>query len=248
MKIRTVTIDFWGTLLWDLPVSDERYKRVRLDGFQNALAAAGLTVARPALERAYEASRGFLARVWATQRDVSAEEHVRAILTAADPALPQRLPAATLAALLDAFARPALLVPPTVDPGALGALPALRARGLTLAVVSNTMRTPGAILRRLLAHYGLLEHFSHTTFSDEVGVRKPAPEIFWLTLKAVGGEAESAVHVGDDPVLDVQGARVAGMRVVQVSRGGRRAAGLEADAVIEGLAALPDVIDELAAR
>ena len=221
MKIRTVTIDFWGTLLWDLPASDERYKRVRLDGFQSILTAAGVAVGRPALERAYEASRGFLARIWAGQRDVSADEHVRAILTAADPALVQRVPDATLGALVDAYARPALMVPPTVDPGARGALPALRARGLTLAVVSNTMRTPGATLRRLLAHYGLLEHFAHTTFSDEVGVRKPAPEIFWLTLRAVGGEAESAVHVGDDPVLDVHGARVAGMRVIQVSRGGR---------------------------
>ena len=148
MKIRTVTIDFWGTLLWDLPASDERYKRVRLDGFQSILTAAGVAVGRPALERAYEASRGFLARIWAGQRDVSADEHVRAILTAADPALVQRVPDATLGALVDAYARPALMVPPTVDPGARGALPALRARGLTLAVVSNTMRTPGATLRR----------------------------------------------------------------------------------------------------
>jgi len=232
-----------------LPGSDERYKRVRLDGFQRILTAAGASVARPALERAYEASGGFLARVWAGQRDVSAEEHVRAILTAADPTLPQRLPGSTLAALLDAYARPALLVPPTVDPGALGALPALRACGLTLAVVSNTMRTPGATLRRVLAHYGLLEHFAHTTFSDEVGIRKPAPEIFWLTLRAVGGEAESAVHVGDDPVLDVRGARAAGMRVIQVSsRGARRAGEVEPDAVIAGLATLPNVIAELAER
>lgn len=209
----------------------------------------GAPVARPVLERAYEASGAFLGRVWADKRDVSAEEHVRAILSAADPTLPRRLARATLAELLDAYARPALLVPPTVDPGALGAMAALRARGLTLAVVSNTMRTPGATLRRLLEHFGLLQHFAHTTFSDEVAVRKPAPEIFWLTLRAVGAEAASAVHVGDDPVLDVCGARAAGMRAIQVGhRRSRRAADPEPDAIIAGLAALPQAIAELAQR
>jgi putative hydrolase of the HAD superfamily len=116
-------------------------------------------------------------------------------------------------------------------------------------VVSNTMRTPGATLRRLLEHFGLLQHFAHTTFSDEVAVRKPAPEIFWLTLRAVGAEAASAVHVGDDPVLDVCGARAAGMRAIQVGhRRSRRAADPEPDAIIAGLAALPQAIAELAQR
>jgi len=150
---------------------------------------------------------------------------------------------------VEAYARPALIVPPALDPGSPGALRALRERGLTLAVVSNTMRTPGATLRKLLAHYGILEHFAHTTFSDEVGVRKPASEIFGLTLRAVGGEPAGAVHVGDDPVLDVEGARAAGMRVIQLTNTpGRPPAGYEPDVVIPGMAALPDAIDELEAR
>jgi putative hydrolase of the HAD superfamily len=98
----------------------------------------------------------------------------------------------------------------------------------------------------LLAQYGLLEHFAHATFSDEVGIRKPAPEIFWLTLRAVGGQAESAVHVGDDPVLDVHGARAAGMRVIQV--GSRRAAEPAPDGLIARLGTLPDAIAQLETR
>lgn len=174
---------------------------------------------------------------------------MRALLAAADPTLPDRLPAAVLAALVEAYARPALLVPPTVDEGARDALEALRARGHTLAVVSNTMRTPGATLRKLLAQFGLLGCFAHTTFSDEVGVRKPDPEIFRLTLRAVGGKPETAVHVGDDAILDVQGARTAGMRVIQVTTAVPRApVGPGPDAVIPRLARLPDAIAELEAR
>jgi putative hydrolase of the HAD superfamily len=151
-----------------------------------------------------------------------------------------------MAMLTEAYARPALLVPPTVDESARAAFAALTGRGYTLALVSNIMRTPGVTLRRLLEHYGLLRYFRHTTFSDEVGVRKPDPEIFALTLRAVGAEPEGAVHVGDDEVLDVQGARAAGMRVIQVTSDPPRPLGpWGPDGVIPRLGGLPDAIARL---
>src|SRR2546422_1719870 len=91
------------------------------------------------------------------------------------------------------------------------------------------MRAPGATLRRVLERFRLLSFFKHTTFSDEVGIRKPAPEIFALTLRAVGGEPGTAVHVGDDPILDVQGAHAAGMRAVQVTSARAPASGARSE-------------------
>lgn len=155
--------------------------------------------------------------MWKRHRDVPVVDHVRAILEAARRGLTERVGPAALAALVDAYARPALAVPPTVDPGAAGALEILHARGYTLALVCNTMRTPGTTLRELLAGYGLLPWFRHTTFSDEVGVRKPDPAIFALTLHALAADPATTVHVGDDPVLDVQGAHAAGLRAIQVT-------------------------------
>jgi len=205
-------------------------------------------VKRAALDDAYEASGAYLGRVWSMRRDVPVQEHVRAILAAVDAALPDRLTPSLLRDLVEAYSRPVLMVPPAVDDGARGALEALRGRDYTLALVSNTMRTPGVTLRKLLAQYGLLGCFAHTTFSDEVGIRKPDPAIFGLTLRAVGGEPETAVHVGDDPVLDVQGARGAGMRVIQVAARARSAASLTPDVVIPRLSALPAAVAELEAR
>lgn len=246
MKLAAITLDFWGTLLLDGPSSDNRYRRRRLADFETILGGAGIGVSRAALDRAYDESGAFLARVWATNRDVPVAEHVRAIVAALDPELPARLPADVAASLVDAYARPALLVPPSVDAGARAALEALRARGYALAVVSNTMRTPGTTLRHLLERYRLLGCFAHTTFSDEVGVRKPDPQIFALTLRALGSAPEAAVHVGDDAVLDVEGARAAGMRTVQVTSVSLKALGAQRpDAAIPGLAALPDVIAQL---
>jgi putative hydrolase of the HAD superfamily len=106
------------------------------------------------------------------------------------------------------------------------------------------MRTPGATLRELLGRFGLLGYFAQTTFSDEVGIRKPAPEIFALTLRAMGADAATAVHVGDDPVLDVQGAQAAGMRVVQVAASSRRNS-TRPDLTISRLADLPGAIERL---
>lgn len=245
--VRAVTIDFWGTLLIDPPSSDDRYKARRLRDFKNILAGAGVRASGAALDRAYEASAVDLSRIWAKHRDVPVADHVRAIVGAIDRALPGRLPADVFRALVDAYARPILLVPPAVDPGAAKALSALREEGYTLAVVSNTMRTPGATLRKLLEHFGLLRHFAHTVFSDEVGVRKPDAAIFQGALRAIRAEPASAVHVGDDGLLDVGGARAAGMRVIQVTTASAKAlGGRRPDAVIPSLAGLPDAVARLA--
>ena len=241
-----MTVDFWGTLLLDPPSSDNRYKRRRMADFETILRGLDLTVATVALERAYEESATFLGRAWARNKDVPVEEHVRAILAAVDPELPGRVPSDAMTALVDAYARPALLVPPTVDAGARSAFARLRAQGITLALLSNTMRTPGAVLRQVLDRLGLLDCFAHTTFSDEIGVRKPDPEIFALTLRAIQVEPAAAVHVGDDPILDVSGARQAGLRVIQVTTASLKALGAQRpDAVIPSLATLPDAIAQL---
>jgi len=244
--VRAVTVDFWGTLLVDPPASDDRYRIRRLRAFETILAGAGVRVSAAALDRAYEASSVYLSRIWAQHRDVPVADHVRAIVGGVDSALPARLPADVLAALIDAYATPALLVPPAVDDGAPKALSALREEGYTLAIVSNTMRTPGATLRKLLEQFGLLRYFAHLVFSDEVGVRKPDPAIFLGALRAVGGDPATAIHVGDDSMLDVGGARAAGMRVIQVTNVPLKALGArQPDAVIPSLAALPDAVARL---
>jgi putative hydrolase of the HAD superfamily len=254
-RLTTITFDFWGTLLVDGPGSDERYRARRIADFTTILTSHGCAVKRKDLERAFGRLPSYLTEVWAQGRDVPVDEHVRAILRDLGTDLAERLPTEVIPALVEAYARPATLVPPTVDTGALGALETLTARGYTLAIVSNTMRTPGVALRKILERYGLLGFFKHATFSDEVGIRKPVPAIFALTLRAAGTDAARALHVGDDLILDVHGARTAGMRVVQVVKGLTDAgegdgavatpAGQAPDAVIRSLAELPDAVAAL---
>jgi FMN phosphatase YigB (HAD superfamily) len=243
MQVKTITVDLWGTLLFDRPSSDNLYKKPRLADIESLLAAAGVTVSTAALDRAYEESGIYLGRIWATHRDVPVDDHIRAMLAAIDPGLLKRVPPTLMTALIEAYSRPILVVPPAVDDTALAALESLNVGGYTLALISNVMRTPGVSLRRLLERFRLLRYFQHTTFSDEVRIRKPAPEIFHLTLRAVAGEPETSVHVGDDPILDVQGAHAAGMRVIQVTSS--RARRPRPDLTISRLAELPEAIARL---
>jgi putative hydrolase of the HAD superfamily len=54
--------------------------------------------------------------------------------------------------------------------------------------------------------------------SAEAGVRKPSEGIFRLALEKAGVRPEEAVHVGDLPEEDGEGARRAGLRPVLIDR------------------------------
>ena len=246
MIIHAVTFDCWGTLLLDSPASDERYRDRRLAGLQRILKTIGVEVSRVELGWAYDASARWLARTWQERRDVPVSEHVHEILKRLDPTLPERLGPTLLSALTEAYTHPALLASPELDRSAGSALETLATRGLAIGVVSNVMRTPGSVLRQIFDRSGLLASMKVLTFSDECGIRKPDPEIFRLTLRQIGVAPEDAVHVGDDPILDVEGARAAGMAVIQLAPGGRATAPVKPDAVISELREVPAALDRLA--
>jgi len=243
--IKALTFDFWGTLLLDSPAADERYKQQRLSGLAAVLNAMGVRVSPADLDRAYSASGRELQRRWRARRDIPVDKAVEAILRSINRALPEAIGPSGISELVRVYATPPLAVPPTFDPGAGEALRELKLRGLSLGIVSNTMRTPGAVLRKILERRGLLDYFSVITFSDECGIRKPDPEIFRMTLEGIGIAPAEAVHVGDDPVLDVEGAKAAGMRVIQMYVEGYEPPAERPDGTITRLDELPGALDLL---
>jgi REG-2-like HAD superfamily hydrolase len=96
--------------------------------------------------------------------------------------------------------------------GAEALFDALREQGLVVGVISNwTARLP-----QLLASLGWEDRFEPILCSAVEGIEKPEPEIFRRALARAGVEAGEALHVGDDPELDVAGARGAGLAAVRV--------------------------------
>lgn len=117
----------------------------------------------------------------------------------------------------------------------------LHARGLRLGVVCDSGMMVGRVLRGQLERTGLSAFFvpEAVTFSDEVGVTKPRPEIFRRALEALGVEPAAAAHVGDLRFTDMAGALALGMRAVRM-RGFNDdpGEGPEGDAVIDDYADL----------
>ena len=90
----------------------------------------------------------------------------------------------------------------------LPTLDRLRAAGLTLAVASNA----NGVLQRLFDRVGLTPYFHAICDSCVEGVEKPDPRFFQIVLERAGGDAATAMHVGDLYYVDVLGARRAGIR------------------------------------
>lgn len=242
--IQAVTFDFWQTLLADTPKNLARATAMRLDGIRAVLARSGRPVEPAALEAAYEASGHRLGAIWQEQRDISSREQVTIFLETVASGLSERLAPEAFEEVVQAYITPVLSYPPVPSAGAVEAVTALLSQGLRLCVVSNTGRTPGVILRQVLARFGVLEHFRVTSFSDELGLRKPHPEIFRTTLARAGVDPARAVHVGDTADADIAGARAAGMRAIHFVSDGRPGSPA-ADLVVHDLAALPGALARL---
>jgi HAD superfamily hydrolase (TIGR01509 family) len=99
-------------------------------------------------------------------------------------------------------------------PDAAPALTALRERGLRLVVVSNWDCSLPAVLDEV----GLGQLVDHVVTSAAVGAAKPDPRIFEAALTASGCAPGEALHVGDSPTADVDGAHAAGIRAVLLDR------------------------------
>jgi putative hydrolase of the HAD superfamily len=97
------------------------------------------------------------------------------------------------------------------------ALQQLAAAGLKLAVIANWDISLTDVLRRL----GLAAPFAAIVTAAAVGAAKPDPAPFRAALEHLGVEAARCIHVGDDPVTDVAGARGAGLTAVLIDRTGR---------------------------
>jgi putative hydrolase of the HAD superfamily len=99
----------------------------------------------------------------------------------------------------------------------------LRADGHALVVVSNW----DCALPDWLRGVGVLELVDAVVTSAEVGFAKPDARVFGRALELTGAGADQAIHVGDSPDNDVEGARAAGIRAVLLRRDGEPSPGVE---------------------
>lgn len=205
----TVTFDVWNTLLVN-EYQDDRLKNARIEHVLSALKDSGLRLCREDVANAYEYSEACLAGFWKQERDAGLEGHLALLLEGLDLEADEHLKDV----IRKPYAEALLDYRPKLIDGADDLLAALKRKGYRIGLISNTGRTPGSTMKLILDDYGILQYFDWMAFSNEVGYIKPSPRIFERALFGLGSSASSTVHVGDNMLLDVYGAKAAGMKAV----------------------------------
>ena len=212
--LKAVTFDLWSTLITERPEGLGWTKAERLRRIEEILRGERIIADPEEIGRAYSAVGERLQALWKTQRDVGPRAQVEWLLDSLHVGESVLGSDSLMDRLVEAYIFPILSELPVPIDGAPEILANLEARGLRLAVICNTGRTPGKTLRIILDRLNLARHFTNQTFSDELGLRKPHPEIFERTLAELGAQASEALHVGDTLAADIAGARGVGMRAV----------------------------------
>ncbi len=209
--LKAITFDFWNTLYKAAPYAAGLRRKFLLALF----AKNQIDVDEAQIDAAEDVARKEWNRVWREEyRTPPAADWVRWML---DELLIQ-LPPADFNALSDYFDRSLLDADPgpTLIDGAAETLKRLAQR-YRLGVISDSGLSIGNTLRHFLKRDGILECFTCTTFSDEVGVSKPHVRIFQLTLDRLGAHPHEAVHLGDLTHSDIAGAKAIGMCAVRLT-------------------------------
>lgn len=228
--IEAVLVDVGGVLV--LPDHD------RMAG---AFERAGVHVDRDALDRAHYAGVAALTEFTEGDREVWVAYN-RAYARACDT--PSDALDDVVEHLLNEFATGDVWR--RIVHGSVDALRRLGALGMRLAIVSNA---DGDAEQRLqddaICQVGQGRGASVEAIFDStvVGVAKPDPRIFELALEALAVPAARAIHVGDTPGADVDGARAAGVHPVLVDP-----YGFHSDLDVERVTSLLDVVELVRTR
>ncbi len=231
IMIRAITFDFWNTLY-----KAAAYARGLRQTFMAEIFARNhIDLAQEQIDAAEEVAYKEWNRIWREEyRTPPAADWVRWMLDG----LLITLPPPDFNVLADYFDRSLLDASPgpTLIDGAAETVQRL-VQHYRLGIISDSGLSAGKTLRQFLKRDGLLDCFTCTTFSDEVGVSKPHARIFQITLAKLGAQPHEAVHLGDLVHSDIAGAKAIGMYAVRLAANyddANRA--VEPDAVVKSYA------------
>lgn len=135
-----------------------------------------------------------------------------------------------------------------LEPDAVQTLQDIRARGLKVGVLSNTIWSRRRH-EEIFARDGVLELLDGAVYTSEIPYTKPHPEAFLAAMKAVGAtDPARCLYVGDRLFDDVWGAQNVGMRAAHIPHSAIPVEQIghtegTPDATIHRLSELPSLID-----
>jgi putative hydrolase of the HAD superfamily len=206
LEIKAITFDFWNTLAVDR--EPLKVRQIAADRMVEEIRNTGFEIDRERMLEAFSRAREVCYEYQEDMgMDFTPEEQVEWILNY----LNLKVAPGMLPPLIKHYTTSLLDIPPVFTPRIneiLGELKTL----YKLAIICNTGRTPGWVIRRILQFEGLDGFFDVTIFSNEVGIAKPNPKIFTIAAGKLEVLPKYILHVGDDTHTDIYGASRAGFR------------------------------------
>lgn len=241
MSLQAVTFDFWETLVRTDNAAMHLARRVAV---AEVLAANNFPAELNDIEQAFDEAWSRYSGAWATGEQFTGHHAAELVLD-----LLGHSPSAEVRRdVIDAYVSAGRDVELELTYNVADSLRAIKAMDLRIGIICDVGLTPSPILRKVLDRHGVLSLFDHWSFSDEVGVYKPDPQIFEHALSGLGGIAPSnAVHIGDLRRTDIAGAIGMGMHSIRYCGANDDPAenGPEADHVLTDHADLPAYIASL---
>ncbi|MCP4577528.1 MAG: HAD family hydrolase, partial [Deltaproteobacteria bacterium] len=213
-KIKAVTFDLWDTVFIDETDEPKRKEKglaskpVERRNLVESYLNRHQPITREEVELAYSVTDAAFRHVWYNQ-NVTWEIPER--LSVLLKGLGRELPEDEFAELVRLHEEMELEISPDIAANIETALSGL-SKKYKLGVISDTIFSPGRVLRGILEKHGLLKYFDFFVFSDEAGCAKPNPVMFEKAAKGLGVELNEIVHIGDRREKDIDGPHAVGAK------------------------------------
>ncbi|MFO7810882.1 MAG: HAD family hydrolase [Candidatus Delongbacteria bacterium] len=206
MAIKTVTVDFWDTIV-QYPFTDTIFK-MRVDHSFNIFKSYDITY--DTAEKLMHSIYGYFEDLWHNKRlTPTAKEMFLFIQNLISLKLRKEHFEELVSYNETLITRDHFDLKPEIA----AAIRSVSEK-YNIVIISDTGFEPGREIKNSLKRHGLLELFKYCVFSDETGFSKPDKRAFELAAKVSGSDLSEMIHIGDREAKDIVGSRSAGMKSV----------------------------------
>ena len=204
-RFDAITFDFWDTLVRADTAATRLQRRLAI---AEVLLSYGLPVDHDDIDAAFDEAWKRFDASWGDGEQFTGHHAAETVLDVLGHTDDEHVRIGVIDAYLSAPRTMQLDLTDNLVP----TLQTLKDAGLRVGIVCDVGLTPSTVLRDYLEGHGILSMFDHWSFSDEVGIYKPHPEIFEHALAGLGGiDPTRAAHIGDLRRTDIAGAKGMGM-------------------------------------
>jgi len=204
-----ISIDFWNTLV-QAETGGQTRRNVRIAAVREIASKYNDDISADEYDKAKSIASEKFHHIWLNhQRTPETIELVKSILDYLDIAASST----EQDYLVTQFEESLWEGPPQLAEGTQDIIPQLADR-YPLTLISDTMYSPGRVLREYLKRAGLHKYFKGFVFSNETGVSKPNPKAYKQALEATGSTFDKSWHIGDRLDTDITGAKEVGMGAI----------------------------------